>query len=81
MSNEGVLQCDVSKLIGLLIFDAIQQGRLRNKRPGGSTMLKKISKAHAINFTQEDIKNRTEGLTNQKKLVNNNTTAGLHSFL
>ena len=80
MPNEGVFQCDVSKSIDLLIFDAIQQVRLRNKRPDSSAIFKEISKAHATNFTQEDVENRIEGLTNEKKLVNNKTAAGLDSF-
>ena len=35
---------------------------------------------HAANFTEEDIKNRIEGLINGTKLVNNKTAAGLDSF-
>ena len=81
MPNEGVFQCDVSKSINLLKFDAIQQVRLRNKRPDSSAIFKEISKAHATSFTQEDVENRIEGLTNKKKLVNNETAAGLDSFL
>ena len=69
MPNEGVFQCDISKSIDLLIFDAIQQVRLRNKRPGSSAIFKEISKAHATNFTQEDVENRIEGLTNEKDLL------------
>ena len=80
MPNEGVFQRDVSKSIDLLIFDAIQQVRLRNKRPDSSAIFKEISKAHATNFTQEDVENRIEGLTDEKKLVNNKTAAGLDSF-
>ena len=80
MPNEDVFQRDVSKSIDLLIFDAIQQVRLRNKRPGSLAIFKEISKAHATNFTQEDVKNRIEGLTNEKKLVNNKAAAGLDSF-
>ena len=45
-----------------------------------SAIFKEISKAHATNFTQEDVENRIEGLTNEKKLVNNKTAAGLDSF-
>ena len=80
MPNEGVFQRDVSKSIHLLIFDAIQQVRLRNKRPDSSAIFKVISKAHATNFALEDVKNRIEGLTNEKKLVHNKTAAGLDSF-
>ena len=72
--------CDVSKSIDLLIFDAIQQVRLRNKRPDTSAIFKEISKAHATNFTQEDVENRIEGLTNEKKLVNKKAAAGLDYF-
>ena len=71
MPSEGAFQCDESKSIDLLIFDAIQQVKLRNKRPDTSAVFKEISKAHATNFTQEDIKNKIEGLTNEKKLVKN----------
>ena len=78
--SEGVFQCNVSKSIDLLIFDAIQQVRLCNKRPDSSAIFKEISKAHATNCTEEDIENRIEGLINEKKLVNNKTTAGLDSF-
>ena len=67
MPSEGVFQCDVSKLNDLLIFDTIQQVWLRNKRPDSSAIFKEISKAHATNFTQEDIENRIEGLINEKK--------------
>ena len=81
MPNEGVFQCDVSKSIDLLIFDAIRQVRLRNKRPDSSAIFKEISKAHATNFTQEDVENRIKVFTNGKKLVNNKTAAGLDSFL
>ena len=35
---------------------------------------------HATNFTEEDIKNRIEGLINENKLVKNKTAAGLDSF-
>ena len=80
MSSESVFQCKVSNSIDLLIFDAIPQVRLRNKRPDSSAIFKEISKAHATNFTQEDVENRIEGLTNEKKLVNNKTAAGLDSF-
>ena len=80
MSSESVFQCKVSNSIDLLIFDAIPQVRLRNKRPDSSAIFKEISKAHATNFTQEDVENRIEGLTNKKKLVNNKTAAGLDSF-
>ena len=80
MPNEGVFQRDISKLINLLMFDGIQQVRLRNKRPDSSAIFKEISKSHATNFTQEDIENRIEGLTNEKKLVNNKTAVGLDSF-
>ena len=67
MPSEGAFQCDKSKSIDLLIFDAIQQVKLRNKRPDTSAVFKEISKAHTTNFTQEDIKNKIEGLTNEKK--------------
>ena len=67
MPSEGVFQWDVSKLNDLLILDTIQQVRLRNKRPDSSTIFTEISKAHATNFTQEDIENRIEGLINEKK--------------
>ena len=67
MPSEGVFQCDVSKLNDLLIFDTIQQVWLRKKRPDSSAIFKEISKAHATNFTQEDIENRIEGLINEKK--------------
>ena len=80
MPNEGVFQCDVRKSIDLLIFDAIQQVRLRNKRPDSSAIFKEISKAHATNFTKEDVKNKIEGLANEKKLVDNKAAAGLDSF-
>ena len=80
MSSESVFQCKVSNSIDLLIFDAIPQVRLRNKRPDSSAIFKEISKAHATNFTQEDVENRIEGLTNEKKLVNNKTAARLDSF-
>ena len=80
MLNEGIFQCDVSKSIDLLILNAIQQVRLRNKRSDCSAIFKEISKAHTTNFTQEDVENRIEGLTNEKKFVNNNTAAGLDSF-
>ena len=76
-----MFQRDVSKSIDLLIFDASQQVRLRNKRPDSSAIFKEIYKAHATNFTQEDVENRIEGLSNEKKLVNNKTAAGLDSFL
>ena len=69
MPNEDVFQCDLSKSIDLLMFDAIQQVRLRNKRSDISAIFKKISKAHATNFTQEDVENRIEGLTNEKDLL------------
>ena len=65
----------------LIIFDAIQQVRLHSKRPDSSAIFKEISKARATNFTQEDIENRIEGLTNEKKLVNSKTTAGLDYFV
>ena len=65
----------------LIIFDAIQQVRIRSKRPDSSVIFKEISKTHATNFTQEDIENRIEGLTNEKKLVNSKTTAGLDYFV
>ena len=61
MPNEGVFQCDV------IIFDAIHQVRLRNKKPDSSAIFKEISKAHATNFTQEDVENRIEDLTNKNK--------------
>ena len=67
MPSEGVFQCNVNKLIDLLIFDAIQQVRLCNKRPDSSAICKEISKVHATNFTEEDIENRIEGLINEKK--------------
>ena len=35
---------------------------------------------HATNFTEEDIKNRIEGLINENKLVNNKAAAELDSF-
>ena len=75
-----VKQCNGSKSINLLIFDAIQQVRLYNKRPDSLAIFKEIPKAHATNCTEEDIENRIEGLINEKKLVNNKTTAGLDSF-
>ena len=75
MPREGVFQCNVSKLIDLLIFDTIQQVRLRNKRPDSSAILKEISKSHATNFTEKDMENRIEGLINKKKLVNNKASA------
>ena len=65
----------------LIIFDAIQQVRLHSKRLDSSAIFKEISKAHATNFTQEDIENRIEGLTNGKKLVNSKTAAGLDSVV
>ena len=77
---EGVFQCNVSKLIDLLISDAIQQVRLRNKRPDGSAIFKEISKAHATNFTEEDIENRIEGLINEKKFVNNKIRHRTYSY-
>ena len=64
-----MFQCNVSKSIDLLIFDAIQQFKLRNKRPDSSTSFKEISKAHATIFTEEDIENRIEGLINEKNLL------------
>ena len=67
MPSEGVFQCNVNKLIDLLIFDAIQQVRLCNKRPDSSAIFKEMSKVHATNFTEEDIENRIEGLINEKK--------------
>ena len=81
MPNEGVFQFDVSKSIDLLIFDAIQQVRLRNKRPDSSAIFKEISKAHATNFTQEDVKNRIEGLTNEKSLLTIRQLLDLTFFL
>ena len=80
MPSEGVFQCNVSKSIDLLIFDAIQHVRLRNKRPHSSVIFKEISKTQATNFTEEDIENRTEDIINEKKLVNNKTIAGLDSY-
>ena len=77
---EGVFQCNVSKLIDLLIFDAIQQVRLRNKRPDSSAIFKEISKAHATNFTEEDIENRIEGLINEKTFVNNKIRRRTYSY-
>ena len=59
MAREGVFQCNVSKSIDLLMFDTIQQVRLRIKKPNSSAIFKKISKAHVTNFTEEDIENRT----------------------
>ena len=50
MPSEGVFQCNINKLIDLLIFDAIQQVRLCNKRPDSSAIFKEISKVHATNF-------------------------------
>ena len=67
MPSEGVFQCNVCKSIDLLIFDTIQQVTLRYKRPNSSAIFKEISKAHAINFTEEDIENRIVGLINEKK--------------
>ena len=67
--SEDVFQCNVSKSIDLLIFDAIQQFKLRNKRPDSSTSFKEIFKAHATIFTEEDIENRIEGLINEKNLL------------
>ena len=67
MSSESVFQCKVSNSIDLLIFDAIPQVRLRSKRPDSSAIFKEISKAHATNFTQEDIENGIVGLINEKK--------------
>ena len=80
MPSEGVFQCSVSKSIDLLVLDAIQQVRLCNKGPDNSAIFKEISKAHATDFTEEDIENRIEGLTNEKKLVNNKATTGLDTF-
>ena len=80
MPNEGVFQCDVSKSIDLLIFHAVEQVRRRNKRPDSSAIFKETSKAHATNFTQEDVENTIEHLTNEKKLVNNKAAAGRDSF-
>ena len=59
--------CDVSKSIDLLIFDAIQQVRLHNKRPDSSAIFKEISIAHATNFTQEDVENRNGRFNKRKK--------------
>ena len=73
MASEDLFQCNVSKSIDLLIFDAIKQVRLRNKRPASSAIFK--AKAQATNFTEKDIKNRIEGLINEDKLVDNKTTA------
>ena len=67
MPNEGVFQRDVSKSIDLLIFDAIQQVRLHNKRPDSSAIFKEISIAHATNFTQEDVENRNGRFNKRKK--------------
>lgn len=41
----SVFQCNVSKSIDLLIFGAIQQVRLRNKRKDSSAIFKETSKA------------------------------------
>ena len=78
--SEGMFQCNVSKSINLLTFDATQQVWLCNKRPVSSAIFREISKAHATNFIEEDIKNRIEELKNKNKLVNNKTAAGLDSF-
>ena len=67
MPSEGVFQCNVCKSIDLLIFDTIQQVTLRYKRPNSSAIFEEISKAHKINFTEEDIENRIVGLINEKK--------------
>ena len=80
MTIEGVFECNASKSIDLLMLNAIQQVRLCNKRPDSSAIFKEISKAHAINFKEEDIKNSIEGLINEDKLVNNTTAAGLNLF-
>ena len=69
MPSEGVFQCNINKLIDLLIFDAIQQVRLCNKRPDSSAIFKEISKVHATNFKKENIENRIEGLINEKNLL------------
>ena len=81
MPSEDVFQGNVSKSIDLFIFDAMQQVRLRNKRSNSSAIFKERSKAHTTNFTQKDVENRIEGLTNEKKLDNNKTPAGLDSFV
>ena len=67
MPSEGVVECTVSKSIDLFIFDPMQQVRLHNERPDSSAIFKEISKAHATHFTEEDIENSIEGLTNKKK--------------
>ena len=69
MPSEGVFQCNINKLIDLLIFDAIQQVRLCNKRPDSSAIFKEICKVHATNFKKENIENRIEGLINEKNLL------------
>ena len=72
--------CDhqaLSKSIDLLIFDAIQQVKLRNKSPDSLGLFKEISKARANNFTEEDIEDRIEGLINENKRANNKTGADL----
>ena len=63
--------------IDLLIFDAIQQVKLRQKSPGSLGIFKEISKARANNFTEEDIEDRIEGFINENKLANNKTGADL----
>ena len=55
MPNEGVFQCIVSKSIDLFIFDPMQQVRIHNERPDSPAIFKKISRAHATHFTEEDI--------------------------
>ena len=67
MPSEGVVECTGSKSIDLFIFDPMQQVRLHNERPDSSAIFKEISKAHATHFTEEDIENSIEGLTNKKK--------------
>ena len=80
MASKGVFQCNVSKSIDLFIFDATQQVKLRNKIPGSSAIFEGVSKAHATNFTEEDIENRIQSLIHENKLVNNKAAAGLDSF-
>ena len=77
MPSGSVFQCDVIKSVDLFMFDAIQQVRLHNKRRESAAIFKEISKAHATNFTQEEIENRIKRLTYEKKLVNNKTAARL----
>ena len=80
MGSEGVFPCNVCKSIDLLIFDAMQKVRLRNKGPHSSTIFKEISKVPTTNFPEEDTENRIEDLIHENKLVNNKIAAGLDSF-